>query len=144
MQYNWDQWNLYINISYSHEYGKIREYSTQMAYNTDNHYLTIGHTYKEVLSDQPNFIPANDMTLTFGYTVNEQVELTGGFAYDVDDSSNSQWRFGGSYYRDCWSVSASVSQEITPRPTGYTTDSSFYLQLNFIPFGSVGSGDEAE
>ena len=144
MQYNWDQWNIYSNISYSHEYGKIRESSTFMTYNTELHHLSIGHTYKEPLPDQLNFIPANDMTLTFGYTVNEQVKLNGGFTYDVDDSSNNQWRFGGSYHRDCWSVSASVSQEITPRPTGYTTDSSFYLQLNFIPFGSVGSGDDEE
>jgi lipopolysaccharide assembly outer membrane protein LptD (OstA) len=72
--------------------------------------------------------------------VNQKFKLYGGFSYDVDDSSDNQWRFGGSYHRDCWSISTFVSQEITPRPTGYTTDNNVYVQLNFIPFGSVGSG----
>jgi hypothetical protein len=58
----------------------------------------------------------------------------------VDDSSNNQWRFGGSYHRDCWSVDAAIRQQITPRPTGFTTDNSFYVQLNFIPFGGIGTG----
>jgi len=144
MQYNWDQWNLYNNITYSHEYGKIRESSMFMAYQTEGYYLSIGHTYKQVLPDQFYIIPANDLTLAFEYTVNQKFKLHGGFTYDVDDSSDNQWRFGGSYHRDCWSVSTSISQEITPRPTGYTTDNNFYVQLNFIPFGSVGSGDTPE
>jgi len=141
MQYNWDQWNLYNNITYSHEYGKIRESSAFMRYQTEDYHVSIGHTYKQVLPDQLYFIPANDMTLAFEYTVNQKFRLHGGFTYDVDDRSDNQWRFGGSYHRDCWSVSTSISQEITPRPTGYTTDNNFYVQLNFIPFGSVGSGD---
>jgi LPS-assembly protein len=81
------------------------------------------------------------MTLTFGYTINQKYKLNGGFTYDVDDASNNQWRFGGSYHRDCWSISASIREEITPRPTGFTKDTSFYVQLNFIPFGGLGTGD---
>ena len=106
--------------------------------------MSVGHTYKEILPDLPNSSSANDMSLTFGYTLNEQYKLNGGFTYDVDDSSNNQWRFGGSYHRDCWSVAASIREEITPRPTGFTTDTSFYVQLNFIPFGGVGTGDPKE
>ncbi|TNF45236.1 MAG: LPS-assembly protein LptD [Epsilonproteobacteria bacterium] len=141
MQYNWKDWSLYNNTSYSHEYGKIRESSSRMALNKTGYHLTIGHTYKEILPDLPESSEANDLTLDFGYSVNEKVKLYGGFTYDVDDTSNNQWRFGGSYNRDCWSISTALSQEITPRPTGYTTDTSFYVQLNFIPFGAIGTGD---
>lgn len=141
MQYNWNKWSLYNNTTYSHEYGKIRESSSYITLNKTDYHFSIGHTYKEILPDLPNSSSANDMSLTFGYTLNEQVKLNGGFTYDVDDSSNNQWRFGGSYHRDCWSVAASIREEITPRPTGFTTDTSFYVQLNFIPFGGVGTGD---
>ncbi|MCO4845691.1 MAG: LPS-assembly protein LptD [Sulfurovum sp.] len=144
MQYNWDQWNLYNNTTYSHEYGKIRESSSRIALNNTDYHLSIGHTYKQILPDLPNSSSANDMSLTFGYTLNEQIKLNGGFTYDVDDASNNQWRFGGSYHRDCWSVAASIREEITPRPTGFTTDTSFSVQLNFIPFGGLGSGDTGE
>ncbi len=41
-------------------------------------------------------------------------------------------------------LAASVRQDITPRPTGFTTDNTFYVQLNFIPFGGVGTGDTTE
>ncbi|WP_373028712.1 LPS-assembly protein LptD [Sulfurovum sp.] len=149
MQYNWNQWSFYNNVTYSHEYGKIRESSSSIALNEQDYQLSVGHTYKQILPDVPlhiadDDINANDLSLTFGYTLNEKITLNGGFTYDVDDASNNQWRFGGSYHRDCWSVSASVREEITPRPTGFTTDTSFYVQLNFIPFGGVGTGDTNE
>ncbi|MBT8348625.1 MAG: LPS-assembly protein LptD [Sulfurovum sp.] len=144
MQYNWNKWSLYNNTTYSHEYGKIRESSSYISLNKTDYHFSVGHTYKDILPDLPNSSSANDMSLTFGYTLNEQVKLNGGFTYDVDDRSNNQWRFGGSYHRDCWSVAASVREEITPRPTGFTTDTSFYVQLNFIPFGGLGTGDTTE
>ena len=146
MQYNWDQWSLYNNVIYSYEYGKIRESSSRISLNKQDYHVGVGHTYKQILPDVPSDIAdddinANDVYLTFRYTLNEQVSLNGGFTYNVDDSSNNQWRFGGGYHRDCWSVDAAIRQQITPRPTGFTIDNSFYVQLNFIPFGSVGAGD---
>ncbi|WP_223891410.1 LPS-assembly protein LptD [Sulfurovum sp. TSL6] len=146
MQYNWDQWRLYNNVIYSHEYGKIRESSSRISLNKQDYYVGVGHTYKQILPDVPSDIAdddisANDVYLTFRYTLNEQVALNGGFTYNVDDSSNNQWRFGGGYHRDCWSVDAAIRQQITPRPTGFTIDNSFYVQLNFIPFGGIGTGD---
>lgn len=146
MQYNWDRWSLYNNMIYSHEYGKIRESSSRISLSKQDYHIGVGHTYKQILPDVPSDIAdddinANDVYLIFGYTLNEQFALNGGFTYNVDDSSNNQWRFGGSYHRDCWSVDAAIRQQITPRPTGFTTDNSFYVQLNFIPFGSIGTGD---
>ena len=141
MQYRLNNWSLYNNMTYSHEYGKIRESSSRIGLYKTEYQLSVGHTYKQILPDLPTSTSANDMSLSFGYTVNEQVKLNGGFTYDVDDGSNNQWRFGGSYHRDCWNVAASIRQDITPRPTGYSTDNSFYVQMNFIPFGSMGTGD---
>ena len=141
MQYNWDKWKLYNNIIYSPEFGKVRESSSRVALYKTEYHFSVGHTYKQVLPDLPSSIAANDVSFVFGYTFNEKIKLDGGLTYDVDDASSKQWRFGGSYQRDCWSATASIRQDITPRPTGFTTDTSFYVQLNFIPFGGLGTGD---
>jgi len=140
MQYNLNQWSLYSNIIYSYEYRKIRESSTRISLYKKKYHFSAGHTYKEVL-DLPNSIAANDVALTFGYTFNEKITLDGGFTYSIDNASSQQWRVGGSYHRDCWSVTASVRQDIIPRPTGFTSDTSFNMQMNFTPFGGVSTGD---
>ena len=106
--------------------------------------FNVGHTYKRILSDISTYDPdddvqANEVYFSFGYTINEKININGGLTYDVDDASSRQWRFGGSYKRDCWSATASIRKDIVPRPTGYTDDTNFYLQLNFIPFGVVGT-----
>jgi len=144
MQYNWNRWRFYNNITYSHEYGKIRESSSRVGLGETDYRFSVGHTYKKLLPDVPTYnadddVKANEVYFSFGYTFNEKININGGLTYDVDDASSKQWRFGGSYKRDCWSATASVRQDITPRPTGYTEDTTFYLQLNFIPFGVVGT-----
>jgi LPS-assembly protein len=105
-----------------------------------DYYVSLGHTYKKVLAALPNSIPANDMDLSFRYSYNEKIKFNGGLTYNIDESSSKQWRFGGSYNRDCWSMAASIRQDITPRPEGFTTDNTFFVQFNFIPFGSIGTG----
>ncbi|MEN8726371.1 MAG: LPS-assembly protein LptD [Sulfurovum sp.] len=139
MNYNWKKWNFYNNTTYSHEYGKIRESSSYITLRKSEYYFSAGHTYKQILPDRPNSSSANDARFYFGYSLNKQVKFNGGFTYDVDDASSKQWRFGGSYHRDCWSIDTSIRQDITPRPTGYSTDNTVYVQLNFIPFVSLGT-----
>ena len=144
MQYNWNKWIFYNDVTYSHEYGKIRESSSRVGLNEAGYRFSVGHTYKKILPDISTYdadddVKANEVYFSFGYTFNEKININGGLTYDVDDASSKQWRFGGSYKRDCWSATASVRQDITPRPTGYTEDTTFYLQLNFIPFGVVGT-----
>ncbi len=141
MQYNWKQWRFYNDLVYAPEFDKVRELSSRISLREKEYHFTLGHSYKQVLSDQPNVIPANDFNFNFGYTLDERIKFNGGFTYNIDNASSKQWRFGGSYKRDCWSMAASVRQDITPRPTGYTRDNSFYVQFNFIPFGGVGTGD---
>jgi LPS-assembly protein len=145
MRYHWDEWNLFNHMTYAHEYGKIRESSSYLSWDKEDYHLNIGHIYKQILPDeidQYNGVntTANDINVAFGYTLNQKIAFNGGFSYDLDDASDKQWRFGGSYHRDCWNFTASLRQDITPRPTGFTTDTSFNLQLNFIPFGSIGTG----
>ncbi|HSR73943.1 MAG TPA: hypothetical protein VLL31_03795, partial [Sulfurovum sp.] len=146
MQYNWSEWSVYNNMTYAYEYGKIRESSSYVSLNQLDYYLSVGHSYREVLPDEIDRFygidtTANDISFSFGYTVNKKIAFNGGFTYDLDDVSDTQWRIGGSYHRDCWNLVASIRQDITPRPTGFTTDNSFNLQLNFVPFGSIGTGD---
>jgi len=141
MQYRWDKaWTIYSNLVYSHEYKRIRESSTRITYSEEAYYLTVGHTFTDVLPDNPDAVPANDIDLSFTYTYNDRLLFQGGLTYNIDNASSKQWRFGGTYHRDCWSISSSVRQSITPRPTGSTTDTTFYVQLNFIPFGGIGTG----
>jgi LPS-assembly protein len=102
----------------------------------------LGHTFKQTLyEDEEDTTLANDMNFNFGYTVNPRVKLSGGVTYSLDKSESRQWRVGGSYRRDCWDMQLSLRQDIVPRPTGYTNENTFYLQLNFIPFGSIGTGE---
>lgn len=144
MQYNWNRWAFYNNVTYSHEYGKIRESSSRVGLSENDYRFSVGHSYKKILPDISTYdadddVKANEVYFSFGYSFNEKVNINGGLTYDVDDASSKQWRLGGSYKRDCWSATASVRQDITPRPTGYTEDTTFYLQMNFIPFGVVGT-----
>jgi len=142
MQYNLQKWRFYNGIVYSHEFSKIRESSSTISLSETGYNFTVGHTFKQNLyKDKPDVTTANDVNVNFTYTVNRRVKLTGGVAYNLDKASSSQWKAGGSYERDCWSVDASVRQDILPIPTGVRKTNTFYVQFNFIPFGGVGTGD---
>jgi LPS-assembly protein len=140
MQYNWTAWSVYNNLTYSHEFSKVRESSSRVGLSMTDYYVSLGHTYKKVLADLPNSLPANDMDLSFRYSFNEKIKFNGGLTYNINESSSKQWRFGGSYHLDCWSMAASIRQDITPRPEGFTIDNTFFVQFNFIPFGAIGTG----
>ncbi|NOR54923.1 MAG: LPS assembly protein LptD [Sulfurovum sp.] len=140
MQYNWDTWSFYSNVIYAHEFKKIRESSNRVTLTQKDYYISLGHTYKEVLPDLPSALPGNDVIFAFRYTYNTEVNFNGGFTYNIDEASSRQWYFGGGYHVDCWSVTSSIRQNITPRPTGFTTDNIFNVQFNFIPFATLGTG----
>jgi len=143
MQYNWKQWRFYNNMIYSYEFGKIRESSSRVSLYKPTYNFTLGHTYKQKLADDKDtFVPSNDVSLNFAYQWNTNIDIEGGVTYDVREASSKQWRLGGKYHQDCWSVVGAIRQDIIPRPTGFTTESSFYLQFDFIPFGGVGTGNE--
>lgn len=142
MQYNWKQWQFYSNMDYAHEFGKVRESSSRISLQKSVYNFTLGHTYKQQLSDDTKTRPANDINFNFGYKWNERVRLYGGLTYDIDESTSRQWRIGGTYAQDCWNMTASIRQDIIPRPVGFTTENSFYVQFNFVPFGGVGTGEE--
>jgi LPS-assembly protein len=142
MQYKWKKWRFYNNLAYSYEFGKLRESSSHVSLSEEEYFFSLGHTYKKKLpDDSSNFVPANDLFFDFGYTLSQSVKFNGGLTYSINNSTSTQWRFGGKYEEDCWSVAASIRQDILPRPTGSTTENSFYLQFNFIPFGGAGTGD---
>jgi LPS-assembly protein len=142
MQYNIGSWQFYNNIVYSHAFKKIRESSSSISLNKSIYNFTIGHSFKQLLPDDisHSITPANDINFNFGYTYNENIKFSGAFTYDIDTSESKQWLFSGSYKQDCWSVVASMRQDITPRPTGSTLENTFFVQFNFIPFATIGSG----
>jgi len=143
MQYNWREWRFYNRLTYSYEFGKLRESSSRVYFTNSKYHLNFGHTYKQKLKDdEDTFVPSNDVNFDFGYQWDEHIDIVGGLSYDIQEASSRQWRIGGKYHQDCWSVSASLRQDITPRPTGYTDQKTFYVQFSFKPFVSVGSGDD--
>ena len=146
MQYNWDEWHLYNNIIYAHEYGKIREASSSLTLDKEAYSITAGHTYKDILPDTMMWVDdnvsANDVYFAFNYNVTQQISINSSFTYDLDSKTNNQWAIGGSYHKPCWNFAASLREEIIPRPTfsgAYTKENKFYIQINFIPFGGIGS-----
>ncbi len=139
MQYNFNAIQLYNIIGYSHEFKKVRFSSTSIAYRQADYRLTLGHSYKKVLPDDPTTRPANDVSFDFGYTYNQKVAFSGGLTYNIDDSTSKQWKIGGSYHRDCWSIASSIRQDIQPSSAGSISQTTFYMQLDFTPFGSIGT-----
>ncbi len=139
MQYNWEKWQFYNNLVYSHEFKEVRESSSRISFSKTEYHFTVGHTFKQNLPDQTTVVSANDLNFNLGYTYNKNIRLNGSITYDLDEELSEQWSFGGSYKQDCWSMIASLRRSITPRPTGETIDDTFYIQFNFIPFITVGS-----
>ncbi|RLA58382.1 MAG: LPS-assembly protein LptD, partial [Epsilonproteobacteria bacterium] len=142
MQYNWKKWKFYSDVVYSYDFSKIREASTRVSLYESMYHFTLSHSYKkELFQDQEDKDISNDVSVNFGFRYNERIKFLGGLTYNVNEESSRQWNLGGSYTRDCWSFSTSIRQDITPRPTGFTVDNTFYLQVNFTPFGGIGTGD---
>jgi LPS-assembly protein len=140
MQYNWKYFSLYNHFIYSHEFDDIRESSSYLIVNDKDYRLNLGHSYKQLLTEDDATILINDMTLDFSYAYNDKVNIIGGMTYNIKEEQSKQWRIGGSYARDCWSVVASVRQDIRPTSIGEISENTYYMQLNFKPFGSIGKG----
>jgi len=146
MQYNWNQWQFYNNIYYSYEFDKISESSTRISLHEHDYYVSVGHTYKQRLdlTDQP--VTSNDINVNFRYDYNEHYSYTGGITYNLEEATSKLWRIGASYKEDCWSIVAQLNADVIPRPTtvpgesAYTQEYGFMIQLNFIPFASIGTG----
>ncbi|UFH58784.1 LPS-assembly protein LptD [Sulfurovum mangrovi] len=140
MQYNWKSWQFYTDIVYSYEFNKVRESSNRISLTGQAYNFTLGHTYKQKLPDDKTvFIPANDINFNFNYQVTPKVKIHGGLSYDIDEGSSTQWRIGGNYAVECWSMELSVLQDITPLPTGSREETSLGVQFNFIPFATIGA-----
>jgi LPS-assembly protein len=139
MQYNWEKYSIYNNLIYSHEFDDIRESSSHLSISQDYYRLNLGHTYKQLLTEEEKAILLNDMTFDFSYTYDQQLSFGVGFTYNIEDAESRQWKVGGTYYRDCWSMVASIRQDIRPTSVGAISENTFYIQLNFTPFGSIGT-----
>ena len=139
MEYSFDSLKLYNILGYSPEFHELRFASSSLSFVQKDYSVSISHSYKQVLPDEPTTIAANDMTFDFSYKYNTQFSFNGGFTYNIDEASSKQWRVGGRYYRDCWSLVASVRQDIRPTSSGAISENFYFLQLNFTPFGSIGT-----
>ena len=136
--YNTKDWEFYSYLVYAPAFNTIRESFTSIRVKKASYNLGLSHVYKQALEDQPRAKKSNDINLYAGYRINEHFGISAGISYGIDDALSRQWSIGGQYHEDCWNISATLRQDITPRPTGYSRENSFYLQLNFIPFGGVG------
>ena len=139
MQYNFDAVKFYNIIGYSHEFKTIRFASNSISYNQSKYNISFGHSYKKVLPDDLESNSANDINFDFEYNYNKKIAFSGGLTYDIDDAASKQWKVGGSYHQDCWSFASSVRQDIRPSSAGSISQTAFYVQLNFTPFGSIGT-----
>jgi LPS-assembly protein len=139
MQYNWDKISLYNILTYAHEFDKIRISSSSFSLRGDDYSMSLGHSYRKGLADQPAATDINDVYFNFAYRYNQKISFNGALTYDVEDTSSRQWRFGGKYYKDCWSFDASIRQDIRPSSAGAIVQNTYFVQLNFTPFGSIGT-----
>ncbi|MGC9351513.1 MAG: LPS-assembly protein LptD, partial [Sulfurovum sp.] len=142
IQYNWKSWQFYNDIVYSYEFDKVRESSSRISLIEKEYGITLGHTYKKKLPDDKTiFTPANDINFNFNYQINSRVKISGGLTFDIDEAAGRQWRLGGNYALDCWSMDLSLFQDIKPLPTGSREETGLFVQFSFIPFVNIGTGN---
>ncbi len=154
MQYNLDNWKLYNNVVYSHEFNKVEEMSSGLRWKYEEYGVSLTHTYERTFSYDDNDEMQtneknNDLGLNLALKVTKRIGLRGSFVYDIDDEESSQYRFGVSYNKDCWNLALGVRQDVRPIESTSGADSilenTYTFQLNFVPFGGVGvSSDMAE
>ena len=139
MGYYWRKWKFHNHVVYSHEFNEIRAIASEVAIRKDNYKFRLGHNYNQKLTEKEHTVKTNNINLDFGYVFDEKISLGGGVIYDLLESENTQWKASVGYHRDCWSFDASVGQGPRPTSSGYENEMTYYLQLNFIPFGAVGT-----
>jgi LPS-assembly protein len=148
MQYNVGRWQFYNDVIYSHEFKKVKAVSSRITLNDAKYNFSVAHTYKRNYSwDDDNLLSennvSNDINFNFGYQVTDRIKLLGGMIYNIDNAYSTQWRVGGRYDKDCWNLTAALTQNIRPtfttEGTDSITDNSFIFQLNFVPFGGLGT-----
>ncbi|RUM73049.1 MAG: LPS-assembly protein LptD, partial [Sulfurovum sp.] len=135
MLFNIQNWTLYNYIEYAPESNSIREASTSISLTEKRYKLMLSHTYRKTLSGKAKKRKVNNLDFQMKYVVNDHINIGAAIAYDIDDAASRQWSLGGTYHQNCWSMDASIRQDIIPRPTGFSKDNTFYVQFNFIPFG---------
>ena len=154
MQYNLDNWKLYNNFVYSHEFSQVEEMSSGVGWKYEEYGVSLIHTYERFFYYDDNDEVqtnerSNDLGLNLALKVTKRIGLLGGFVYDIDEEESSQYRFGVSYNKDCWNLALGVRQDVRPIESTSGADSilenTYTFQLNFVPFGGVGvSSDMAD
>ena len=132
---------LYHHFIYSYDFKKFRESSSLLFLDYKQYNFSLGHTYTNSLDKTLTVIDTDDMIFSFVYRLSDVMKIKGGIIYKLTDTTSEQWNIGISYRRDCWGISTSFRQSITPRPNGFTTDTGLYIQMRFAPFGSLGTGE---
>jgi len=138
MGYNWKKWKFYNQIVYSNEFKAIRSMSSGIFLNETEYTLRFGHSYAKELTEKVNKVTTNNVDMNFGYKYDKKISFSSGMIYDIEKSMSKQWTVGAGYHRDCWSIDAYLRQDIQPTSVGQENPMSFYFQLNFAPFGSIG------
>lgn len=147
MELNLDHWRFYNILLYSFEFNKIKEMSSEVRWSNDGYGIGVMHSFQRGYSYDDNDELQenkynNDINLNLEFKITDRIKVEGGFVYDIDEESSSQYRLGISYNRNCWNIALGVRQDIRPIETNVGADSilenTFTFQLNFVPFGGVG------
>lgn len=146
MGYYGDGWSLYQDIAYDYDVGKIKSMAHRASWIGDNYLLSLSHTYKkEFFDDDIEVAIANSINTNLRYDFSPRWSGYAGVSYNFDEGQSTQWRFGARYQKDCFGFSAGLAQNTTPvlKSSGasYIDSTTFYFQLNFKPFATVGTGD---
>lgn len=144
MGYNATNFKLYQDLVYSQEFNKIRSLSHRASWATSKHKITLSHTYKkEFFGEDVEVALANDLNFDVRYDWSPRISWYAGMSYNLEDAYSTQWRFGGAYKKDCWSITAAVAKNTSPilssSGASFVDNTALYVQFNFIPFATVGS-----
>jgi len=140
MEYSIGDWKFYHYLLYSHEFNAIHSMISSVELDGEGYEFSLSNSYQQYLRKEGNSVAHNNINFDMKYDINNRVKVHGGFTYDTEDIENKQWKLGLGYFRDCWSIDVSTVQETRASSSGPENLRTYYLQLNFIPFGGVGVG----
>jgi len=133
---SYGRYTLSTRFDYSMQYRSMTQLSNTISYNGDQLGFSLTHTRKEN-ENLLHLITENDITLNGHYKYSDMLTFYGGYEYDFKEKTSKNWTAGLLLDRKCWNMTFKVKQDI--KPGASLNDVSFMFQINFVPFGGIGT-----
>jgi len=140
-------------IDYSLYHHTLAQLSNAFSYDGEIYGVRLEHTrirsglYDSLEGDWREALEQNELSVDLRYRPNATFTWYGSYAYDLESDESKEWRVGMIVDRKCWNFSLVFEQNRTPILTregsGSIRENKIFFQINFVPFGGMGSDVKA-